>query len=35
MKNLPGDVATPDIVGLQRNSREETIKTRSITHTLN
>jgi hypothetical protein len=26
-----GDVAAPDIVGLQYNSREETIKTRSIT----
>jgi len=29
-----GDVAAPDIVGLQYNSREETIKTRSITLTL-
>jgi hypothetical protein len=29
-----GDVAAPDIVGLQYNSREETIKTRSTTRTL-
>jgi hypothetical protein len=28
-----GDVAAPDIVGLQHNTREETIKTRSITLT--
>jgi hypothetical protein len=28
-----GDVAAPDIVRLQYNSREETIKTRSITLT--
>ena len=33
-KRLMGDVAVPDIVGLQYNSREETIKTRSITLTL-
>src|SRR3954462_5643038 len=32
LKSL-GDVAVPDIVGLQYNSREETIKTRSITRT--
>jgi hypothetical protein len=29
-----GDVVVPDIVGLQYNLREETIKTRSITLTL-
>jgi hypothetical protein len=32
--NQLGDVAVPDIVGLQHNSNRETIKTHSITHLL-
>jgi hypothetical protein len=33
-KKRLGDVAAPDIVGLQYNLREETIKTRSTTLTV-